>query len=205
MGQSGTTEPPTLTYCSVNNIDWSSYGPNRPTVTIYTYLATWLNLEYLWIYHKPSQRSFEQAPLLQDWDKGQRENEGASSYSSYQTEFPFLCPFCKLKLDSTGPTLPHHRVWFSADVKQSEEGSFFRNVREGPCLGQPLCLHSFTSVSLSSTVPGCSIPPPYSFVCLSKGDCFTSPPWTFTDLFFFPFLLLHSLPFCGIPPSALYE
>lgn len=100
---------------------------------------------------------------------------------------------------------------------RARQDHFFRNVGEGPRLGQPLCLHSFTSVylfpslSLSFSHPLClhiptshatSPPHTHSFVCLWKGDCFTSPPWTFTDLFFFPFFITPLIAHLWHPPLS---
>lgn len=73
-------------------------------------------------------------------------------------------------------------MWSSA-----RQDHFFRNVGEGPRLGQPLCLHSFTSVylfpslSLSFSHPLClhiptshaTSPPPHTLFCLPlKGGLF---------------------------------
>lgn len=61
-------------------------------------------------------------------------------------------------------------------------------------------------ISLARFLPPPTPPPLHTLLCASqKRDCFTSPPWTFTDLFFFPFLLPRSLAFCGTPAATACE
>lgn len=92
-------------------------------------------------------------------------------------------------------------------MKRSEAGSFFRNVREGPRLGQPLCLHSFTSVSLSLSPafshPLCLHTPLHTLLSASQRGT-VSPLLHGLSLTCFSFSFYYSThcPFVASPPSS---
>lgn len=95
-------------------------------------------------------------------------------------------------------------------MKQSKAGSFFKNVREGPRLGQPLCLHSFTSVSLSLSPSFLSstVPPPYPLhTLLSDSQIGTVSPLLHglsLTCFSFPFYYSTHCPFVASPLSPIW-
>lgn len=151
---------------------------------------------------------------------------GKLSQAHQRQSFPFLylLRFFKLKQESrdmcrANITSPLCLIQCRCEAEQ-DRIIFFRNVGEGPRLGQPLCLHSFTSVylfpslSLSFSHPLClhiptshaTSPPPHTLLSASERGT-VSPLLHGLSLtcFSFPFYYSTHCPFVASPPSVLYD